>query len=74
MSVKLEGMCHVQLYMQYWMTCYVLLNSLLEMLMCLFNFVALYRALLIVRTDPKCSEVLNAITFGLKCNTTLNVI
>ena len=57
--------------------------------LCLFNFRALYRVLLnvIIITNPKCSEVLNVITFqrncshspneitfGLKCNITLNEI
>ena len=36
--------------------------------MCLFNFGALWRALLIVITDPKCIKVLNVITFQRNCN------
>ena len=36
--------------------------------MCLFNFGALYRALLNAITDPKCSEVLNVMTFQRNSN------
>ena len=38
------------------------------MLMCLFNFGALYRALLNAITDPKYSEVLNVMTFQRNLN------